>query len=438
MKFVDTAEIKIKSGRGGDGAVTFRREMHVPMGGPDGGNGGKGGDVLFIADKNLRSLMDFRYKTKYMAENGENGKKQNQYGKKGPDLLIKVPVGTSIIDVETGLLMTDLTEGGASYIAAAGGKGGLGNANFKNSVRRSPNFAEAGGEGLERAVRLELRLLADVGLIGFPNAGKSSLLSVVSKAKPKIADYHFTTLHPNLGVVSLANTEFVVADIPGLIEGAADGAGLGHEFLRHIERTKLLIHVIDAAATEGRAPLDDYLNIENELSSYSKNLLNKPQIVALNKMDIADEESEGLIALIHHLDEKKIGWQKISAATTLGVAELMNKCAQKLDEISRYATEDDIVEFPLREPVISVTEAPDYREIHIEKVKGNDGNEIFSLSGKQLKKVFDSTNFNDYSSLRYLYKYLEERSVIDKLKEQGLKEGDTVRIDDLEFEFTDE
>ena len=275
--FVDRAKITIISGKGGNGAVTFRREPYVPEGGPDGGDGGKGGDVIFKADRNLRTLMDFRYKRKYEAENGQDGMKRKKYGKSGQDLVIKVPMGTVVIDKETGLVMKDLTEDGESFIAAKGGRGGRGNVHFKNSVRQAPNFAEAGGEAKERKIILEMKLIADVGLVGFPNVGKSSLLAVATSAKPKIADYHFTTIDPNLGVVDIDGDSFVMADIAGLIEGASQGLGLGFRFLKHIERTKVLIHVVDVSGSEGRDPKEDFDKINRELEAYSPRILKKPQ-----------------------------------------------------------------------------------------------------------------------------------------------------------------
>lgn len=290
--FVDRAKITVKSGKGGDGAVTFRREPFVPEGGPDGGDGGRGGDIVFQADRNLRTLMDFRYKRKYEAENGQNGMKRNRFGKAGQDLVIKVPMGTVIIDEETGLVMKDLTEDGEKFVAAKGGKGGKGNVHFKNSVRQAPNFAEAGGEAKERKLILEMKLIADVGLVGFPNVGKSSLLAVATSAQPKIANYHFTTIDPNLGVVQIFDNSFVMADIAGLIEGASEGLGLGFRFLKHIERTKVLIHVIDVSGSEGRDPKDDFDKINRELEAYNPKILKKPQLVAANKIDMIDEDSE--------------------------------------------------------------------------------------------------------------------------------------------------
>ncbi|MDR3072055.1 MAG: GTPase ObgE [Clostridiales Family XIII bacterium] len=432
--FVDHAEILISSGKGGDGAVTFRREPFVPEGGPDGGNGGKGGDVIFIADRNLRTLMDFKYKRNYKADDGENGSKRNRYGKKGNDLIVKVPVGTVVLDTKSGLVMADLETDGSQLIAAIGGKGGLGNSNFKNSRRQAPNFAEAGGAVSEREVTLELKLIADVGLIGFPNVGKSTLLSVSSAAKPKIADYHFTTLVPNLGVVKLADSDFVLADIPGIIEGAAQGAGLGFDFLKHIERTKVVIHVVDAAGSEGRSPLEDYGTINRELADYSPRLAEKPQIVALNKMDIVEEANDALDALKAELDKQGIPYFPVSAATKSGVIELLNAASGLLDRIHQeeaaYGT-SKILENRLE--VTRPEDEPDYRKI---KIKHEDG--IFHLSGKQLKKIFDSTNFNDYGSMRYLYNHLERTGTITRMKNLGLEEGDTVCMYGFEMEYTDE
>jgi GTP-binding protein len=431
--FIDSAEITIAAGKGGSGAVSFRREPFVPSGGPDGGNGGKGGDVILRADRNLRTLMDFKYKRKYKAESGQNGMKSNKFGKKGSNLTIRVPVGTIVTDAETGMFMADLSKEDMSFVAAIGGKGGLGNSNFKNSVRQAPNFAEAGGEGTQRRVILELKLIADVGLVGFPNVGKSTLLASSSAAGPKIADYHFTTLVPNLGVVKLANTDFVMADIPGLIEGASSGAGLGFDFLRHIERTKLIVHVVDISGSEGREPLDDFKTVNAELGQYSARLTERPQIVALNKSDIADRASENVLAMTEYLEERGFTYYFISAATGEGVHDLMNACAEGLYRIDRDSTDDNSLIYGTRLEVLRTEEEPDYRDIHIEK----DG-DTFVLTGKQLKKIFDSTNFNDYGSLRYLYNYIERNGAIKKMKDGGLEEGDTVKIFDFEFEYTDE
>ncbi|HWQ77938.1 MAG TPA: GTPase ObgE [Anaerovoracaceae bacterium] len=428
--FVDRAKISIKSGKGGDGCVSFRREPFVPEGGPNGGDGGKGGDVIFQADGSLRTLMDFRYKKKYEAENGQNGMKYNRFGKKGEDLVIKVPPGTIVIDEKSGLVMKDLVTDGDRFVAARGGKGGKGNVNFKNSVRQAPNFAEAGGFAQSRNVILELKLIADVGLIGFPNVGKSTLLAISTSANPKIANYHFTTITPNLGVVEIFDTSFVMADIPGLIEGAHTGAGLGLDFLKHIERTKLLIHVVDVSGSEGRDPIDDFEKINNELGSFGEKLLKKPQIVAANKMDMLDGEDERYTTFKKYTEEKGYQVFPISAPINQGVHELLAAVAAELHRIEQESQEEEVYEFYDFE---KDREDPDYREIHASR----DG-EVYTLEGKQLRKIFNSTNFNDFGSLRYLYKYIEKNGAIDKLKELGLEEGDTIRIFDYEFEYYDE
>jgi GTP-binding protein len=428
--FVDRAKISIRSGKGGDGCVSFRREPYVPEGGPNGGDGGRGGDVVFMADNNLRTLMDFRYKRKYEAENGQNGMKYNRFGKSGEDLVIKVPPGTIVIDEESGLVMKDLVEDGDSFVAARGGKGGKGNVNFKNSVRQAPNFAEAGGFAQSRSVLLELKLIADVGLIGFPNVGKSTLLSICTSANPKIANYHFTTITPNLGVVEIYDTSFVMADIPGLIEGAHQGAGLGLDFLKHIERTKLLIHVVDVSGSEGRDPIDDFEKINNELVSFGEKLLKKPQIVAANKMDMLDEDDERYLNFKKFIEEKGYQVFPISAPINQGVHELMAYAAAELHRIEQEPQEEEIFEFFDFE---KDQEDPDYREIYASK-KGNE----YILEGKQLRKIFNSTNFNDFGSLRYLYKYIEKNGGIEQLKELGLQEGDTIKVFDFEFEYVDE
>lgn len=428
--FVDRAKISIKSGKGGDGCVSFRREPFVPEGGPNGGDGGKGGDIIFLADSNLRTLMDFRYKRKYEAENGQNGMKYNRFGKKGEDLVIKVPPGTIVTDEESGLVMKDLVHGGDSFVAARGGKGGKGNVNFKNSVRQAPNFAEAGGFAQARNVILELKLIADVGLIGFPNVGKSTLLSISTSANPKIANYHFTTITPNLGVVEIFDTSFVMADIPGLIEGAHTGAGLGLDFLKHIERTKLLIHVVDVSGSEGRNPIEDFEKINSELGSFGEKLLKKPQLVAANKMDMLDEEDERYLSFKKYVEKKGYRVFPISAPINQGVHELLAAAAAELHRIEQEPQEEEVYElFDFERD----QEDPDYREIRASR----DGKD-YVLEGKQLQKIFNSTNFNDYGSLRYLYKYIEKNGGIDKLKELGLEEGDTIRVFDYEFEYIDE
>jgi len=430
--FVDKATIVIRSGKGGDGAVSFRREPFVPNGGPDGGNGGKGGDVVFCADRGLRTLMDLKYMKKYKAPPGQDGMTSNKYGKGGEDLVIRVPVGSVIIDEESGAFMADLAEDGERFVAAIGGKGGLGNSSFKNSVRQAPNFAEAGTQGQERTIVIELKLIADVGIIGLPNVGKSTLLASSTGAKPKIANYHFTTIAPNLGVVELANTSFVLADIPGLIEGAADGAGLGHDFLKHVERTKVLIHVVDASGSEGRKPLDDFMTVMGEINSYSELLAKKPQIAALNKIDIGTDDLDDLIGF---LDSEGIKYYMISAATKEGVGELMNAAAGML-----AAAERDGGAMPvwgdqsLWMRVTRIEDEPDYRDIKIETAE--DG--AFVLKGKQLYKIFDSTNFSDQGSIGYLNKFLVSNKIIRKLKERGLEDGGTIRIKDFDMEWYDD
>lgn len=427
--FVDRAKINIRSGKGGDGAVTFRREPYVPEGGPDGGDGGKGGDVVFKADNSLRTLMDFRYKRKYQAENGQNGMKKKRFGKKGADLIIKVPPGTMIIDEESGALMKDLINHGDSFVAAKGGKGGKGNVHFKSSIRQAPNFAEAGGVAKERNVILELKLIADVGLVGFPNVGKSSLLSTSSKAKPKIANYHFTTIAPNLGVVEVSNTSFVLADIAGIIEGAHQGAGMGFKFLKHIERTKIIIHVVDISGSEGRDPIEDFETINKELRAYSNVLANKPQIVAANKIDLIEDNNSGYELFKEYAENQGYAVFPISAPINLGVPELMAYAAKILAEVENTSMEEIMETFDFEREDTD----DNYRKVEVRR-----DNHKYVIEGKQLTKIFNSTNFNDIGSVRYLYKYIEKSGAIEKLKSMGLKEGDTVCIRDFEFEYIDE
>jgi len=432
--FVDRAKIIIKSGKGGDGAVTFRREPFVPEGGPDGGDGGKGGDVVFQADRNLRTLMDFRYKRKYEAENGQNGMKRNRFGKAGQDLIIKIPMGTVIIDEDTGLVMKDLTKDGEKFVAAKGGRGGRGNVNFKNSVRQAPNFAEAGGESKERKIILEMKLIADVGLVGFPNVGKSSLLAVATSAQPKIANYHFTTIDPNLGVVKIYDNSFVMADIAGIIEGASEGLGLGFRFLKHIERTKVLIHVVDVSGSEGRNPKEDFDKINRELEAYSPKILKKPQLVAANKIDMIDEDSQEYKDFKEYVEGKGYKVFPMSAPLNMGVKEILSAALAELQEIeargdSGQEDEYEYFDFEMEE------RDPDYRKIDLWYDQEKD---VYVLEGKQLSKIFRSTNFNDMGSLRYLYKYIESKGAIQQLKEMGLEEGDIIRIEDYEMEYWDE
>ena len=429
--FVDRARIFIKSGKGGNGAVSFRREPFVPEGGPDGGDGGKGGDVIFQADENLRTLMDFRYKRKYEAENGQDGMKKKRYGRNGQDLIIKVPVGTVVIDEESGLVMQDLTEHGQSFVAAKGGRGGKGNVKYTTSTRQAPNFAEAGGFAKERNVILEMKLIADVGLVGFPNVGKSTLLSVATSAKPKIANYHFTTIEPNLGVVQIFDTSFVMADIAGIIEGAHEGAGLGHKFLKHIERTKVLIHVVDVAGSEGRDPIEDFDKINSELQQYSPKLMKKPQIVAANKIDLISEDDPQYIKFREYVEEKGYKVYPMSAPINIGVREILAEAADQLQQLLINPQEEEeeyeMFDFEADE------HDPDYRTVYVD-FDGTD----YILSGKQLYKIFNSTNFTDMGSMRYLYKYIENSGALDQLREMGIEDGDIIRIQDYELEYVDE
>ena len=429
---VDKARIRIISGKGGNGCVSFRREPFVPEGGPDGGDGGKGGDVIIRASRNLTTLMDFKYNKKYKAENGQDGMRKKCFGKNGEDLIIDVPVGTMVTDEETGLLMADLVHDGQSFVAAKGGKGGKGNVHYKSSVRQAPDFAEAGDFAKERYVILELKMIADVGLVGFPNVGKSSLLSVSTNARPKIENYHFTTLEPNLGVVRISDTEFLMADIAGIIEGAHEGLGLGLEFLKHIERTRVLIHVVDVSGSEGRDPKEDFDTIMKELGDYSPKMLKKPMIVCANKMDLISEDDEIYTEFKAYVEAKGYDVYPVSAPINQGVSELLYAALNKLNEV-RENEEDSLYEdvewFYFEKDDID----KDYRVVNVEK----DG-DTFILTGTQLHKIFDSTNFNDTTSLRYLYKYIEKSGAIKKMKDLGLKEGDTVSIYDYEMEYIEE
>ena len=429
--FVDRAEIIITSGKGGDGAVTFRREPYVPEGGPDGGDGGDGGNIIFVADNNLRTLMDFKYKRKYEAENGQNGMRRKKYGKRGEDLEIRVPVGTMIIDKESGLLMKDMAHNGDTLVAAKGGKGGKGNVHFKNSIRQAPNFAEAGELPKVRTVILELKLIADVGLVGFPNVGKSTLLSVSTCAKPKVANYHFTTIDPNLGVVDLYDKSFVMADIAGIIEGAHEGMGLGIKFLKHIERTKVLIHVVDVSGSEGRDPIDDYKKIIDELRKYDERLLAKPMLVAANKIDLIDEDDENYLKFKAYVEGKGYRVFPISAPLNLGVKELLSAAAEELAKAElNPPPEEEYEYFDFESEKLSDA---DYRRVDVRCENGQ-----YIMEGQQLQKIFDSTNFNDMGSLRYLYKYIEKSGALKKLRKMGLEEGDIVKIGDFELEYYDE
>lgn len=422
--FVDVAKIKIKAGDGGDGAVSFHREKYIASGGPDGGDGGKGGNIVFVADSNLSTLADFRYKRKYLAQKGENGKAARRNGKNAPDLIIHVPIGTLVKDAETGRLMADVSTK-EPVVVARGGKGGWGNTHFATPTRQTPRFAKPGLPGEEFDVQLELKLLADVGLVGFPNVGKSTLVSVVSQAKPVIANYHFTTITPVLGVVSMGEgSSFVMADIPGLIEGAWEGTGLGHQFLRHVERCRLLVHIVDISGSEGRDPIEDFEIINRELEKFNPELAKRPMLVAGNKCDLAtDEQIENFK---NYIEEKGYMFFPIMAAIRYDVDPLLNKIQEMLSKLPPIAVYE-------AEPVPVV--AADNVGRHDVKITVHDG--IYFVEGKWLLNVIKSVNFDDYESLNYFQKVLINSGVIDALREAGINEGDTVSIYDLEFDFVE-
>ncbi len=423
--FTDKAKIFIKAGNGGNGAIAFHREKYVAAGGPDGGDGGNGGNVIFQVDLGLSTLMDFRYKRKYAAKSGGDGAGNKCNGKKGEDILINVPLGTLVRDAKTNKILADLSNPEEKVILARGGSGGWGNSHFATATRQAPNFARNGKPGMEREVILELKLLADVGLVGFPNVGKSTILSKTTKADPKIANYHFTTLDPNLGVVELGQEmSFVLADIPGIIEGASEGVGLGHDFLRHIERTRLLIHVVDVSGIEGRNPLEDFDTINSELSKYNMELEERPQIVAANKTDIL-QDMEMYEEFKKELEDRGYKVFEISAATGKGVEELMKYTftqLTKLPPIQIYEPEMDIAEDMFEET------AGGGFEISIE-------GGVYVVSGSWIEAVGGSVNFSDEESLQFFQRALKNRGVIDALVDAGIKEGETVRIGDLEFDF---
>lgn len=425
--FIDTAKIFVKSGDGGHGCISFRREKYVPLGGPDGGDGGRGGDVVFKVDTNITTLLDFKYKKKFIADKGTNGEGSKCYGKDGSKLIIKVPMGTIIRDIETNKIMADLSHSDDEFVVCRGGKGGKGNVKFATPTRQAPNFAEPGMPGEERWVGLELKLLADVGLLGFPNVGKSTFLSVVTKAKPKIANYHFTTLKPNLGVVAVKGIEpFVMADIPGIIEGASEGVGLGIDFLRHIERTRLLIHVVDISGLEGRDPIEDFKKINEELKKYNVKLWGRPQIVVANKCDMLYDESvyENFKKAVQEMGYNKVF--KMSAATSQGIEAVMQEASKLLKEI----------------PLTDLEIADDERFIPEEKrftytinEVEEDGLKVFVVEGTFVDRLLLAVNVNEPDSLRYFHKVLKNKGIFDELREMGIEDGDVVRVNDFEFEY---
>lgn len=422
--FVDIVKITIKAGDGGNGAVSFHREKYVNAGGPDGGNGGKGGDIVFQAKDNLSTLIDFRYKKKYVAKNGDNGSSRRSTGKSAPDTVIYVPRGTIIKDTNTGRILADIS-GDEPVIVAKGGKGGKGNMNFATPTRQIPRFAKPGYPGESFDVTLELKLLADVGLVGFPNVGKSSLISVVSAAKPEIANYHFTTITPVLGVVKYEEKSFVMADIPGLIEGASEGVGLGHAFLRHVERCRLIVHVVDVSEIEGRDSIDDFEKINTELRNFSEELSERPQIVAANKSDMATEEQ--IEKLRKYVEEKGLPFFVISAATTMGTQELVGAIAAELENLPpviRYEAQ------PLTlEEIEQINDAK--RSFTIEKADAH----YFIVNAEWLAPILSTVNMEDYESLQYFQRVLRYSGIIDGLENAGVEEGDTVSIFDFEFDY---
>lgn len=421
--FVDIAKIKIKGGDGGAGAVAFHREKYVAAGGPDGGDGGKGGDVVFVVDDNLATLADFRYKRKYSAPNGEGGKGGRCNGKKGQDLEIKVPRGTIIREANSKAVMADMSKT-EHFVAAKGGKGGWGNMHFATSTRQVPRFAKPGVPGEEWEVSLELKLLADVGLVGYPSVGKSSLISVVSQAKPKIGDYHFTTLVPNLGVVSMGEgNSFVIADIPGLIEGASEGVGLGHQFLRHVERCRMLIHIVDVSGSEGRNPIDDFEKINEELKKFNPDLAERPMIVAGNKIDMA--EPEQIEEFKKYVNDKGYDYYSICAPIMEGTKELMNVTWNMLKELPPIK-EYEVEEIPLESLI-----PEDDNSFKI--TQEDEG--YYLVEAKWFPRVLKGIDVTDYEALQYMQRVLEKSGVFDALREKGIQEGDIVSLYDIEFEY---
>lgn len=422
--FVDEVEIKVEAGNGGDGCTAFRREKYVPMGGPYGGNGGRGANIIFKVDEGLHTLLDLRYQKILKGAKGENGRGKNQHGASAPDLIVKVPLGTVVTDLDTGLIIADLSKKDQSEIIAKGGRGGRGNTAFKTQTNTAPNYSENGEEGEKKTLKVEVKMLADVGLVGLPSVGKSTIISCVSKSKPKIAAYHFTTLNPNLGVVKASDgRSFVMADLPGLIEGASHGEGLGDKFLRHIERTKVIAHVIDMSASEGRNPYEDYLLINKELAAFNEKLLKKPQIIIANKMDLPEAKK--------NLEEfkKKVAIEifEVSAATNTGLQPVIDKLADMLDTIPSHPLYDDtqieshvLYKFQKEEPY-TITKEDD----------------VWVISGKEIERIFKMTKFNSEEAIYRFAKKLRRMGIDDKLQELGAKENDQIRILDFYFDYKD-
>ena len=424
---IDNAKIELQAGKGGDGAVAFRREKYEPTGGPAGGDGGDGASIYIKSTNSLSTLEEFRYKTKYKATNGEDGMGKKRFGKKGEDLYLFVPVGTIVREVTSGKIIKDFKKNGEEFLIAKGGRGGKGNVHYKSSTRQAPRFAQKGKEGQKITVNLELKILADVGLVGLPNVGKSTLISVISKAKPKIANYHFTTLDPNLGVVKIdKERSFIVADIPGLIEGANEGLGLGHDFLKHVQRCKILVHLVDISGFEGRDPIEDFELINNELKLFDENLANKYQIIALNKSDL--DLNENYKKFEEKFSEKyKIF--RISAATTNGIKELIDEVSNVLYSFDdeQYNLDEEVDEDYLDE-FYDMSVASD--ELNFEIEEG-----IYVCSGYRIDKLLEKVNLDDYDSRMYFERNLREMGVFDKFREMGIQEGDLVAIGDIVFDY---
>ena len=423
--FIDRAKISIKAGDGGDGMSSFRREKYAPKGGPNGGDGGRGGDIVFLADRNMNTLLDFRYKKKFKAQKGGDGEDTNKFGRHAEAVVVKVPVGTLVFDEETDELIADLVEDGQTAIVGRGGRGGRGNARFANSVNRAPTFAEHGEPGEERNLRMELKLLADVGLVGYPSVGKSSIIATVSAARPDIAAYHFTTLTPVLGIVKIDDqTNFVMADIPGLIEGAHEGKGLGHDFLRHIERTRLIVHVLDVSGMEGRDPMEDYRKINKELAAYNERLASRPQIIAANKMDLPDARSN-YPAIEAALKAEGREVFPVSAATGEGLQPLVQRIAEMLATLPK----EDITDITVI-PAVVDDGSPDFT------IRRDDSG-AFIVEGKNVERLVAMTRFHDEESLRRFQNILRRNGIDEALRKRGIKDGDTVRIREMEFEFSE-
>ncbi|MCR5228122.1 MAG: GTPase ObgE [Eubacterium sp.] len=427
--FADRAKIYVRSGKGGDGHVSFRRELYVPNGGPDGGDGGKGGDVIFVIDKGLNTLTDFKNIRKYKAGDGEEGGKKRCHGKNGADVVIKVPPGTVIKDFETGKVIVDMAEREEPFTLLTGGRGGKGNMHYATSTMQAPRYAQPGEPAIEKTLSLELKMIADVGLVGFPSVGKSTILSKVSNAKPKIADYHFTTLVPNLGVVGLGEGRgFVMADIPGIIEGAAEGVGLGLDFLRHIERTRVILHVVDAASVEGRDPIEDIEAITEELRRYSEQLAARPTIIVANKLDVLlPEDKEAILKKLKDRFEPEIPVLPISAATGEGIKEMLEKAYQLIQ-----TAPDDVMEFT---PEITLEEYTAREENLPYTVEKGDEEGVFIVEGPRIEKMLGYTNLEDNKGFKFFQEFMVKNGIIDELKALGIQEGDTVRIYGWAFEY---